>query len=328
MAFAVYAKPLAPQVSPVLLSSALVALITLVHLRGLASTSRLQNIFTTLKVALIMCFIGAGLAHAQPQTMTFTPSAPDWPILVSAPFGVSLIYVMYAYSGWNAATYIINEIKDPARCLPRALIGGTLLVTVLYVGLNWVFLRCAPVSELRGQLDVGFVVARHLFGPTGSLWVSGLIALMLVSLVSAMVWAGPRVTQVMGEDLPALRWLSHGSSRGVPARAIVSQWVLVQVLIVTASYQQIMMATQWVLAFCSFLTVMGVFVLRWREPELPRPFRVWGYPFTPLLFALIAVFTMGYVLKEHPLESGLGLGWMLLGLVLYGVTSRKSARTD
>ena len=121
----------------------------------------------------------------------------------SGSFAVSLIYVSYAYTGWNAATYLTGEVSDPQRTLPRVLAGGTLLVTVLYAGLNYAFLRAAPMEAMEGRIEVGYVAATHAFGPAGAAIMGVTLAVLLVSTVSAMVMAGPRVLQVIGEDHPS-----------------------------------------------------------------------------------------------------------------------------
>ena len=147
-------------------------------------------------------------------------ASPTLAVITGAPFAISLVFVMYSYSGWNAATYIAGELREPARNLPRALLAGTAIVIVLYVGLNAVFLRTTPMQELAGQLDVAVVAGKHVFGPLGGRIVGALICLGLISSISAMTWIGPRVTMTMGEDIPVLRLFARKSKHGVPAIAI------------------------------------------------------------------------------------------------------------
>ncbi|MDQ3622692.1 MAG: amino acid permease [Verrucomicrobiota bacterium] len=317
MAFGEYFSGIAPDASPEWLSVGLVIIVTLVHLRGVEWGSVFQNAATLFKVLLIVLFIAAGFLMGDSQPIRFLPEPGDDRLLLSAPFAVSLVYVMYAYSGWNASAYIAGEIRDPARNVPLSLTLGTLLVTALYLGLNATFLRAAPLAELEGEIDVGRVAAIPIFGPEGGRIISGLICIGLVSTVSAMTWIGPRVGAAMGEDLPALRWLARRSASGVPAVAILFQTSLVAVLLLTGTFEAVLRAVQFSLTLCSAFTVAGVFVLRWTRPDLPRPYRTWGYPVTPALFLLISAWMLWHIAAEHPLESIAGLLVMLFGLVLY-----------
>ena len=145
----------------------------------------------------------------------------------SSAFAVSLVYVSYAYSGWNAAVYLTGEIEQPQRNLSRILLTGTAVVLLLYVGLNYVFLRSTPLAALKGQVEVGFIAANSLFGPALGRLMGAVIAALLVSTISAMIFAGPRIVQTMGEDLPALRWLARrqrGGHSGAGAGAASSYY--------------------------------------------------------------------------------------------------------
>ena len=173
------------------------------------------------------------------------------------PFAISLVFVMYSYSGWNAATYIIDEIQEPNRSLPRALFLGTLIVIGLYVSLNAVFLAVTPIQELAGQLDVAMIAGTHLFGDVGGRIVGMLICVGLVSSISAMMWIGPRVTMTMGEDMPLLRVFSRRSQRGQPATAIIFQLVVSSLLLLSQSFEAVLDFIQFSLTFCSFFTVLG-----------------------------------------------------------------------
>jgi basic amino acid/polyamine antiporter, APA family len=225
---------------------------------------------------------------------------------------------MYSYSGWNAATYIIDEIADPVRNLPRALVWGTAIVIVLYVGLNAVFLLTTPMRDLAGQIDVAIVSGDHVFGALGGRIVGALICLGLVSSLSAMMWIGPRVTMVMGEDMPLLRAFSRESARGVPANAIIFQLLVSNLLLLTQSFEAVLDFIQFSLIACSFLAVFGVIKMRITHPDLARPYRAWGYPVTPLVFLAAMAFMMYYLVVSRPLQSLAGLAMMMAGLAIYG----------
>ena len=227
---------------------------------------------------------------------------------------------MYSYSGWNAATYIGGELRDPARNLPRALFLGTAIVIVLYVALNAVFLITTPLRELSGQLDVAIVAGKHVFGTVGGRVVGALISLGLVSSISAMTWIGSRVTMTMGEDMRVLHLFSRKSKQGVPAVAILFQLLVSNLLLLTQSFETVLDFIQLGLIFCSFFTVLGVIKMRITAPELTRPYRTWGYPVTPLLFLAVTAFMMYYLVINRPLPSLASFAMMVAGVVIYFVS--------
>jgi len=324
MALGSYATSVWPGVAPKMLSILVVLLLTAVHATSTRAGSRLQVVVTVVKVVVLVAFIGVGVAVAEPQPIHFAPQSGDWHLLLSPAFAVSLVYVSYAYSGWNAAVYLAGEVAQPQRNLPRILLTGTSIVLLLYIGMNFVFLYVAPLAKLAGQVEVGFVVATQLFGTAGGRLMGGLIAVLLISTISSMIFAGPRIVQVMGEDLPALRRLATVSSAGVPVRAMLLQTGLTVLFILTSSFQQVLVYAGFVLNLFTFLTVLGLFVLRWRQPELPRPYRAWGYPVTPLVFLLLSGWTLVFLLRDQPMESFYGLLTLLGGLVMYFISRRKS----
>ncbi|OON65303.1 APC family permease [Hymenobacter sp. CRA2] len=313
-----YAASVWPEVHANGLSLAVVVVITAVHLISSRAGSCFQVVVTFLKMALLALFIGAGLL-AEPQPLSFAPTAADWQQLLTPSFAVSLIYVSYAYSGWNAAVYVASEVKQPQRNLPRILLTGTLLVALLYVVLNYVFLRTTPLDTLAGQVEIGFLAANQIFGVAVGQFMGAGIAILLVSTVSSMVFAGPRIIQTMGEDLPALRWLGHRSRQGLPIRATLFQALLTVLFIISSTFEGVLTYAGFVLNLFTFLTVLGLFVLRIRQPELPRPYRAWGYPVTPLVFLALSGWTLIFLLRDKPIESLLGLGTVLIGLVIYAI---------
>lgn len=315
MAFGSYLQGVFPAVSPLVASVAVVVLVTLFHLRDLRMSSVFQIFFTVVKIALVLFLIVALF------TAPVTPSvaANAWTsYLLTAPFAVSLMFTLYAYSGWNAATYILGEVRTPSRVIPLALAAGTLLVMALYLGLNAAFLHAAPTELLAGKLNVAQVAAETVFGAGGGRMVAAVIALGLISAISAMVWAGPRVAMVIGEDYPrAFGWLQARTSTGIPVAAIAAQGALTLVLLLTSTFEQVLVYTQFALLACSFLAVLGVIVYRVKDPEAPRPFRVPLYPLTPLLFLAISAFAMIYTATVKPLEAFCGALTLVGGLAIY-----------
>jgi APA family basic amino acid/polyamine antiporter len=321
-----YAKSVWPSLQPTWLSVAVVLALTVVHGTSTRVGSRLQVIITALKVGVLVVFIGAGMLVGEGQPLIFVPDAAGWRALLSPAFAVSLVYVSYAYSGWNAAVYVTGEIENPRRNLSRILLVGTAVVLLLYVALNYVFLRSTPISGLKGQVEVGFVAGTSLFGPLGGRLMGGIIAALLVSTISSMVFAGPRIVQTMGEDLPALRWLAPRSRAGIPVRALLLQTAITLAFILRPKFQGVLVYAGFVLNLFTFLTVLGLFILRWRQPDLPRPYRAWGYPVTPLLFLGLSGWTLAFILRDKPVESFYGLVTLAIGLLVYFL-ARRTARS-
>ncbi len=327
MAFGAYFKGVFPDgPSQLILALGVTWAVTLMHMSGLRLSATFHNVSTIFKVLLILVFIVFGFAFAVPEPVSFMPGPVDLKHLTGAPFAISLVFVMYSYSGWNASTYIVGEMHDPQRTAPISLLAATAVVLVLYVGLNAVFIYSTPMSQMVGELDVALIVGKHVFGETGGRIVGGLICFGLISAISAMVWIGPRVTQVMGEDLTLLRVFSHETKRGVPAAAIILQLAIVTLLILTQSFESVLEFIQFALTLSSFLAVLGVIVLRFKQPDLPRPYRTWGYPFTPLVFLALTAFMLIYLLIERPVQSLSGLALLATGLIVYWLSSYKTAK--
>ena len=309
--------------SPILLSFVTVWIVALFHFGNLRLGSTFQNVWTLVKLLLIAALIGAGLLIEEKQPITFLPHAADTMAIFSGAFAVALVYVMYSYSGWNASSYIIGEVKNPERNVPRSLLVGTTIVMAAYVLLNAVFLATAPQNEMRGQLEVGLIAGKHIFGENGGRIVGAVICLGLISAISSMTWIGPRVTMSMGEDHWLLRFLGRKNAEGVPANAVLVQLLIVNLLLLTRSFELVVIYIQFALLLCSLLTVIGVVVLRMARPEIARPYRVWLYPIPPIVFAAITVWMMVYLLRSKTTESIAGLGTAIVGFLLYFCARRR-----
>ncbi len=306
------------------LAAALVIALTLVHASNRRNSGALQVIFTILKVAIIVVFCSAALfAVDLPQPVTFLPVAGDGALITSGVFAVALIYVSFAYTGWNAATYLSSELENPQRTLPWILMGGTMIVTLLYVALNFTFLYTTPMDAMVGQVEVGFISAEAAFGELGGRFTGLVLAMLLVSTVSAMTMAGPRVIQVIGEDFPALNALSKKNKDGIPAIAIYIQSAIALLFIFSSTFESVLVFSGFTLALSSFTTVLGIFVLRWRQPDLPRPYRTFLFPLPPLIYLALTGWTLAFVLISRPVEGLFGLGIIGLGLIFYFLSSMK-----
>src|SRR5215470_1672976 len=324
MAFGEYGRSILPEAPPLVLAIGVVWLVSLIQLTGIRQSSTFQMIATILKVLLIVAFLACGFVIGTPQPVSFAPQSSDFAYVLSAPFAISLVFVMYSFSGWNAATYIIGEMKLPERNVPRAMLFGTLVVLVLYVALNAVFLHTAPIDALVGKVDVARISGSHIFGELGGRIVGGMICIGLISSISAMMWIGPRVMMTMGEDIPALKLFARRSSSGAPAYAILFQLAVATLMLFTRSFEAVLDFIQVALLFCSFFTVLGVVKLRITHPELPRPYRAWGYPLTPAVFLVVTAFMMYYLWVERPLQAFLGMSIMMSGIAIYAIFRKRS----
>ncbi|MDP1859758.1 MAG: amino acid permease [Gemmatimonadaceae bacterium] len=313
---------------PPLLGSVLVlVVVAAVHASDLQLARRFQVGLTTLELALIAGFIVAGVAYQTPEPISFAPSVKAWREMAQPAFAVSLIYVSYAFSGWNAAGYIAGEIHRPSRNIPLALVSGTSLVAMLYLVLNWTFLRTIPLGQLGGVVEVGALSAKAMFGPAGGRFMSGMIAMLLVATISAMVLAGSRVTEAVSRDLARLSMIGARTARNVPRNAILLQVGITLALLLTNSVERVMTYAGFTLNLNTLLAVVGLFIVRRREPHRVLPYRTWGYPVVPLVFIVVSVWTLGFVLTERPLASLAGLATVAAGVAIYWWDSRGAKET-
>jgi APA family basic amino acid/polyamine antiporter len=323
MTFGSYLSAVFPQLSAIWLATGLIVVLAVAHSRSHQSSGSTQSLFTVLKILLILGFsILALWSNDAEQHTRFMPRSGDGALLFSGAFAVSLIYVNYAYSGWNAATYISGELEQPQRSLPTVLIASTTLVCLSYLLLNYVFLAVAPMEAMVGKVEVGYVAATYAFGDAGATIMGVLLALLLVSTVSAMILAGPRVLHRIGEDFPLFRPLGRVNRDGIPSVAVMVQAGVALAFLWSASFDRILVFSGATMALNTFFTVLGVFVLRWRQPGLPRPFRTWLYPLPPLIFLLITGWTLLYIVLQRPIEAMICVGIVGSGALFYLASSR------
>lgn len=309
----------------------LVGIVTFVHGRNHSASGGLQNWFTLIKVGLIIGFVVLVTLNVEtPQTVNLLPVSGDGALIAGSAFAVSLIYVNYAYTGWNAATYITGEVDNPQRSVPFVLIAGTSVVILLYLALNATFLYAVPMELLEGRVEIGVIVAQQTFGETGALMMGGVLSLLLISTVSAMLMAGPRVLQVMGEDFRLFRRLSEHNAGGVPRTAIYAQGALTMIFIVTSTFESILVFSGFILGLSSLATVLGVFILRYRHGADPQQdsYRTWLYPVPPLVYSAIVIWTLSFIVMNRPQEAGIALAIIALGFAAWYATEKLSANGE
>jgi APA family basic amino acid/polyamine antiporter len=325
LAFGAYLERLIPSLPALWVALALIGVLSLLHALRVRLGGGVQTGITVMQLLLILVFIAIGLPNID-VTRLAVGSERFGSSLASPAFAVGLVYVSFSYSGWNAASYVAGEVREPARALPRALLGGTAFVTVVYVLLNLVFVASAPVEALSGVLEVGHVAASHLLGPPAAVFMTMLVLLSLATTVGALAMTGPRVYEAMGRDHAALRRLVRGSSAGGPRAAIALQTILAVAMVLSARFDALLSYMGFTLSLFAGLTIAGVVVLRRREPGLERPYRTWGYPVTPLIALMLMAWMVVHALLERPKESLFGVGTLLVGATLYLVLRRSGSR--
>lgn len=321
IAFGTYCMRVLDLPAPVQPAAALLCLLTILHCFHNRMSSALQITVTTLNICMMIFFIAAGLRFASPVPAGFC--SPDIDMLkeiMQPACAVALVFVTYAYTGWNAAAYIAGELDRPQTILPRSLVVGTVLVAILYLLMNFTFLATAPASELAGQLEVAFISARYIFGLAGAKITATMICLLLVASVSSLVFIGPRITAEIGRDIPLLGFFSVLSRTGIPVRAILLQFIISMSMILTTTFEQALTYVGFTLNLCSLLTVVGVVVHRKRYPHDPRPFRTPLYPLPVILFCAFMLWNLVYLLIERPAESLAGLVTLAAACLVYALS--------
>ena len=284
-----------------------------VQLRGARAGMTFGDWLTVFKVVGLVAIVLAAFAVGRGSFSNLTEVSAGYETLSAtdryAALGTSLVFVMFCYSGWNASAYVASEFENPQRDLPRGLLLGTGFVVVLYLAINAVYFYGAPVDELAGKVEVGLVASRRLFGPTGT---SAVVIVLLVSLVasaSAMTIAGPRVYYALGRDYPLFAFLSRASERsGAPVTALLVQGVVTSGILLLGRVDQIQQYSGFTLSVFASLAVSCVIVRRIRQPDLPRPFRVFAYPLTPLLFLGVSLWMMFWALQGATARVAPGAG--------------------
>lgn len=307
-----------------LVSLGLIGVITALHSFDTKVGGWVQAGFTAAKVLLIVVFIVAGLLVGDGNWGNLASQAGGLSNIGTTAFATSLMYVSFAYSGWNAAAYIANEVERPERNLPRALLLGTGIVMALYVLLNLVFLSAVPTSVLGGNggapvIEVGDVAAKALFGNSAGKLVSSVIAIALVSSVSAMIMAGPRVYAAMATDRALPHQLARHNHRGVPVLAVITQGVIASVFVLFGDLGSLIRFVGFTLAIFAALTVSAVFVLRARGHR--AAYRTFGYPVTPIAFIALSAWIAYSQIRSQPKESLVVAAVLAVGAALYTVVA-------
>lgn len=302
--------------SPVFTAAGSIILLSLAHSFGTKESSRLQNGLTVLKLLVVLALGLAGALLPAPAGTKVDWTMAGAEALWSPGAAVAMISVFYAFSGWNAAAYIVEEIREPRKNLPRALVIGTLVVSGLFLLLQYGFLRQAGSEALAGQIDVAQIAAAAMFGEQTGKMVSVLIGILLLTGISAMIWVGPRVVRAMGNSHQLWRTFGELSPNGLPLRATWLQGGISLFLVFTSSFERVLLYSGFVLQLFTFLAVAGLLLLRLRSPK-DAGYSSPLYPLPQFIFLAFSVWSLVYLLKNQPVESLLGLLNVVAGLVAY-----------
>ena len=304
------------------LSASVIILFTYIHYRGLKTGSAVQNILTFLKVGLILLLLFAGFASGKGSVENF--SSGGW---VSAGFagwktaGLSLMWIMFAYSGWNASTYVGSEIVNPVKTLPRSLIMGTGIVMILYLGLNALFIYAVSPDEIKGVIPVGGLAMGNLFGKSAGILVSLLIAFALFSSLSAFIILGPRVYYSMAKDGLFFRSVARIHPKyDVPSNSILLQCLIAVIMVFSGTFDQILTYMGFSLGLFPILTVLGTVKLRMNRMTV---LKLKGYPFTQIIYVTTGAAMLVLSFLERPVESSIALATVIAGIPAYFLFKRR-----
>jgi len=302
-----------------LLAIAAVVVFSFVHFHSLRLGKGIQNLLTGFKIAFILVLVIAGFAFGNGNSGFVNEAIQvGFESVELGALAVALIFVSFAYSGWNAAAYLGGEIRNPERNLPRALLLGTAVVSAFYLLLNLLYLYALPMEAMSGMLEVGLGAATALFGPSVGKIVGVAVSFGLLSVVSAMIMAGPRVYYAMARDGLFFRVFGKVDSiHHTPAHSIFFQALLAIVMVLTATFETLLIYMGITLSVSAMLTVAGMMYLRWKEPGLDRPYKTFGYPLTPLLFIVGNLWIIVFTLLSRPVAGISGLVTIVLGALLY-----------
>lgn len=317
MALGSYLVALFPELNPTFVASVFIIMFHALHGKKLYWGTVFQNYSTVIKIGLIMVFISAGLLISDAQPISILPKPGDGQLILSSGFAVSLVWVSYAYAGWNSSVYVAGEMKQPEIDIPLSILLSTIFVMLLYVLLNFVFLYTTPLQDMIGEVEVGYISGQNVFGYKGAKVIAMGISILLISTVSSYVYIGPRIMKTMGEDYNYIQFLSKTDNQGIPVYAFWVQLAICLLFILSSSFEQVLMYTGISLILTTTATVFSVFILRFREPSLPRPYRTWGYPWTPIVFIMVNLWILYYTFLEQTFESIVGMGIVILSFGLY-----------
>jgi APA family basic amino acid/polyamine antiporter len=311
-----------PALTGKILAVSIILIFTFIHYRGIKYGARIQNILTLLKIALLLTLLIAGFTSGKGDMSNFSEGGKlssgfaGWKTI-----GLSLMWIMFAYSGWNASTYLGAEIKNPVKTLPRSLLYGTGIVIILYLGINMLYVYGIHPEAMKGVISVGGLAMGNLFGRSADLLFSLLIAFALFSSLSAFIIIGPRVYYSMAKDGLFFKSAARIHPKyKVPSNSILLQCLIAVILVLSGSFEQVLTYMGFALGIFPILTVFGVVKLRKVNPQATR---LPGYPVTQFLYIIAGVLILGLSYLERPFESSIATVTVLAGIPAYYILKRE-----
>ena len=299
-----------------IIAALVIAVFTFIHVRGIEVGAKIQNFLTLLKVFLVVGLVLVGFAVGRgnfnhfAQGSSFSFDFGGWKTIA-----LSLMWIMFAYSGWNASAYIGSEVKNPSRNLPRSLIMGTGIVMLLYFLINMFYIYAASPAEMSGVISIGGLAVGNLFGPSFENLLSLMISFALFSSLSAYIILGPRVYYSMAKDKAFFKFAGEVHPRfGVPAKSIILQGIIAVIFILFGTFDQILTYMGFSLGIFPIMAVIGVFKVRRRKMS---PFKLPGFPVVPLIYALVGIVILTLSFMERPRESSIAILTVLIGIPVY-----------
>jgi len=311
-----------------LLAVGVVAVFAVTNILGVRFAGKVQNLLTGLKIGILGAFLALAFLVGKGSASHFEAVAVRTSHhSLGAQFAVSLIFVMFAYSGWNAAAYVAEEMKSPEHALPASLVAGTLIVAAFYFALNVAFIYALPLEAMKGIERIGAGAATALFGGKGGDFFSAVMAVGLLSTVNAMMIVGPRVYYAMAQDGCFFPGAARVDSRwGTPVQAILWQSLASALMILTGSFESLLYYMGFALVLFAALAVVGMVRLRKRPGWRQLGAASWAYPLVPAVFVGASAWMLCYTMALRPKESGLGILTMAAGMLVYfGFFRRRSA---
>ena len=309
-------------VHPLVISILIIVVISIVNCISLSHSARLQVFTSFAKVILLILLIAFGfysIFYLHADTIgTKNVIVGDYKKeMLSPAFWVSLIYVSYAYSGWNASSYIIDDIKNPKKTVPRSIFWGVLTVIAIYTLINLVFVLSSAPAEIISKEDFVYFVANNLFSTHGGNIISFLIAFFLMSTISALILIGPRVIHTISKDYPFFSFFVKHTKNGIPLRSILMQAIISITILVTSSFEFIITTMGLILCFFTTLTAVSTIVLRYKHPNIERPIKIPFYPLPPIIYAVFNLWIMYHVVSSKPEQAVYSIVFILLGVIIY-----------
>jgi APA family basic amino acid/polyamine antiporter len=314
-----------PALTKKLISVSVILIFTIIHYRGIKTGVLIQNILTILKVALIIFLLLAGFLSGRGEMNHFVSSEKMVSGLAGLKTaGLSLMWIMFAYSGWNASTYLGAEIKDPSRVLPRSLLLGTMIVIILYVAMNILYVYSIKPEEMKGVISVGGLTMGNLFGERAETFFSLLIAFALFSSLSAFIIIGPRVYYSMARDGLFFKSVARIHPKfGVPSNSILLQALISVILVLSGTFEEVLTYMGFALGIFPLLTVLSVIKLR---KAAPAGIRMPGYPFTQIIYLTAGLMILVLAFLERPVESGIAILTVIAGIPAYFLFKKNNLR--